>query len=213
MDVITARKDQLARLLSSDRRADALIAALSDSFDSSSTNFERMHLQLGDELGITQKVLKCNQAVGIEYDEAIYELLREELNWTVNQLDDGKRKNVPDIELMLGSTGLLIECKTVTKKPPVISKEEAFAVLQKSADFPREMKRVTLGKPDFDEHSKMKAAASPLVTLVRHDIFMEGLMRVLTGRLVAADFVRWLAEPGVSELNRLPGRPTYGDPR
>jgi helicase len=130
----------------------------------------------------------------------------------VDKLDDGKRQNVPDILLVLGDTSLLIECKTVTKKPPLIAKEEAFAVLQKASDFDSKMKRVTLGKPDFDEHSKKKAAASPTITLVRHGVFMEGLMRVLTGRLGASDFVDWLAEPGVTDLSRLPGTPTYAEP-
>ena len=147
-----------------------------------------------------------------EYENAIIDLLRQELNWSVTQLDDGKRQNVPDILLALGKTALLIECKTATKKPPLIAKEEAFAVVQKALDFDQSMKRVTLGKPAFDEHSKKKAAASPSVTLVQHSVFMEGLMRVLTGRLSASDFVAWLAEPGVTDLSRLPGTPTYTEP-
>ncbi|HLG17075.1 MAG TPA: hypothetical protein VJH03_21625 [Blastocatellia bacterium] len=212
MDVITAKKEQLVKLLSSERRADALVAALSDNFDGASANFERMHLQLGDELGIKEKVLKCNEALGTEYDDAIFGLLKEELNWSVDKLDDGKRQNVPDIQLVLGNIALLIECKTVTKKPPLIAKEEAFAVLQKASDFDPDIKRITLGKPDFDEHSKKKATASPSIALVRHGVFMEGLMRVLTGRLSPADFVAWLAEPGVTDLNRLPGTPTYAEP-
>jgi helicase len=212
MDVITAKKDQLVKLLGGEQRADALVAALSDSFDGASTTFERMHLQLGCEIGIEQKVAKCNQALGAEYDDAILELLKEELHWAVEKLDDGKRQNVPDIQLELGGVALLIECKTVTKKPPLIAKEEAFAVLQKASDFDSGMRRITLGKPDFDEHSKKKATASSGITLVRHGVFMEGLMRVLTGRLTPNEFVQWLAEPGVTDLSRLPGTPTYADP-
>ena len=41
---------------------------------------------------------------------------------------------------------------------------------------------------------------------------MEGLIRVLTGRLSAGAFVAWLAEPGATDLNRLPGTPTYAEP-
>jgi helicase len=211
MDVISAKKDQLVKLLGGEQRTKALVAALSDRFDGANANFERMHLQLGQELGIKEKVARCNEAFGTEYDDALYQLLKEELNWSVDQLDDGKRKNVPDILLRLGNTALLIECKTVTKKPPLITKEEAFAVLQKASDFDPLIKRITVGKPDFDEHSKKKAAASPSITLVRHGVFMEGLMRVLTGRLSAADFIVWLAEPGVTDLNRLPGTPTYAE--
>lgn len=164
------------------------------------------------EIGIEEKIVRCNNNLGTDYEDAIMDLLHEELNWTVSDLDDGKRQNVPDILLTLGDTDLLIECKTVTKKPPLITKDKAFDVLQKAADFEKRMKRVTLGKPDFDEHSKKKAAASQSITLARHSVFMEGLMRVLTGRVVASDFVGWLANPGVADLSRLPDRPTYAGP-
>ncbi|HEX7333209.1 MAG TPA: DEAD/DEAH box helicase [Pyrinomonadaceae bacterium] len=209
MDVLTAAKDQLIKLLDSEKRADALVAALSDTLDVASAKFERMHVELGAELGIREKVLNCNDALGTDYEDAICALLKEEINWTVDKLDDGKRQNVPDIQLKLGETALLIECKTVTKKPPLVAKEDAFAILQKAADFAPEMKRVTLGKPDFDETCKKKAAASSSITLVQHAVFMEGLMRVLTGRLMPGEFVAWLAEPGVSDLARLSGSPTY----
>lgn len=211
-DVLTAKKDQLVKLLGGEQRADAFVGALSDSFDGASPAFERMHLQLGREIGIEVKVAACNQTLGTDYEDAIFDLLKEELRWSVDKLDDGRRQNVPDLQLRLGKTALLIECKSVTKKPPLIAKEEAFAVLQKASDFDQDMNRVTLGKPDFDEHSKKKAAASPSITLVRHGVFMEGLMRVLTGRLSADDFVQWLAEPGVTDLCRLPGTPTYAAP-
>lgn len=211
MDVIAAGRDRLVKLLGGNQRADALLAALSDSFDSTGVDFKRMHLQLAQELGIVDKVAKCNDSLGDAYEDAIIDLLRQELNWTVTKLDDGKRQNVPDILLEFGKDALLIECKTVTKKPPLIGKDEAFAVVQKALDFDHSMKRITLGKPEFDEHSKKKAAASPSVTLAQHSVFMEGLMRVLTGRLTAGDFVKWLAEPGVTDLSRLPGTPTYAE--
>ena len=212
MDVIGAGKERLVKLLGSAQRAAGLVAALSDSFDGASISFERLHLRLGREIGIEEKIARCNNSLGTDYEDAIIDLLHEELNWTVSKLDDRKQQNVPDILLEIGGTALLIECKTVTKKPPLITKGEAFDVLQKAADFEIRMKRVTLGKPDFDEHSKKKAAASRSITLARHSVFMEGLMRVLTGRLVASDFVGWLADPGVADLSRLPGRPTYVEP-
>lgn len=211
MDVLRAKKDQLVKLLEGEQRANALVAALSDSFDSGSVSLERVHLQLGKEIGLGDQVAQCNQTLGTEYENAIFDLLKQEKTWIVTQVDDGKRKNVPAILLELGGAALLIECKTVTKKPPLITKDEAFAVVQKALDFDPKMKRVTLGKPDFDEHSKQKAAASPSVTLVRHAVFMEGLMRVHTGRLSAGDFIAWLGEPGVTDLNRLPGTPTYAE--
>ena len=212
MDVIGAGKERLVKLLGSVERAAGLVAALSDSFDGASISFARLHLRLGREIGIEEKIARCNNSLGTDYEDAIIDLLHEELTWTVSRLDDRKQQNVPDILLEIGGTALLIECKTVTKKPPLITKGAAFDVLQKAADFEIRMKRVTLGKPDFDEHSKKKAAASRSITLARHSVFMEGLMRVLTGRLVASDFVGWLANPGVADLSRLPGRPTYVEP-
>ena len=103
-------------------------------------NFERVHLRLGREIGIEEKIAKCNNSLGTDYDDAIIDLLRGELNRAVTNLDDGKRQNVPDILLEIGNMALLIECKTVTKKPPLVAKEEAFSVLQKAADFEASMK-------------------------------------------------------------------------
>jgi helicase len=56
----------------------------------------------------------------------------------------------------------------------LIKKEEAFAVLQKAIDFKTNMRRVSLGKPAFDEHSKSKAQAAQDITLIEHHVFMEG---------------------------------------
>jgi helicase len=91
----------------------------------------------------------------------------------------------------------------------LIKKEEAWAVIQKAADFDTAMRRVTLGKPAFDETSKAKAAASQDITLVEHPIFMEGLLRVHGGTLTPDEFMRWLGSPGVAEIDRLGGTPTY----
>lgn len=71
------------------------------------------------------------------------------------------------------------------------------------------MPRVTLGKPAFDEHSKMKAQGSPVITLTEHKIFLEAVLRVLSKGASPKEFVDWLATPGISELNRLPGVATY----
>jgi helicase len=147
--------------------------------------------------------------LGTDYEAAVADLLRVEVAWAVTILDDGTRPNVPDLLIELGSQQILLECKTCTKSPPLIKKEEAWAVLQKAADFDPTMRRVTLGKPAFDETSKKKAAASKDITLVEHSVFMEGLLRVHGGTISAPDFMAWLSSPGVAELERLGGSPTY----
>jgi helicase len=68
---------------------------------------------------------------------------------------------------------------------------------------------VTLGKPTFDETSMKKAAASHDITLVEHNVFIEGLLRVHAGTLTPREFLLWLAAPGVAEMDRLGGAPTF----
>ena len=136
-------------------------------------------------------------------------LLRIEASWIVKNLDDGVRQNVPDLHIQLGELHLLVECKTCSKSPPLIKKEEAWAVLQKAADFDTAMRRVTLGKPAFDETSKKKCSASHDITLVEHSVFLEGLLRVHAGSLEPLEFLKWLSMPGVAEIERLGGVPTF----
>jgi helicase len=151
----------------------------------------------------------CNQALGVDYEKAVMKLLQIETGWVVTALDDGRRQNVPDLLVQLGNTIVLIECKTCSKSPPLIKKEEAWAILQKAADFDPAMRRVALGKPLFDEASKKKAAASHDITLVEHAVFVEGLLRVHAGTLPASEFLSWISTPGVAELERLGGTPTH----
>ena len=121
-------------------------------------------------------------------------------------LDDGKRQNVPDLLIQLGGLEILLECKTCLKSPPLIKKEEAWAVIQKSSDFDKTMRRVTLGKPAFDETSKKKAVASNDITLIEHSTFMEGLLRVHSGTLPPGEFLSWLAKRPLRVLEYTPTR-------
>jgi helicase len=124
-------------------------------------------------------------------------------------IDDGKRQNVPDLLVQLGSVEALIECKSATKNPALINKEDAWAVIQKATDFDRKMRRITLGKPAFDETSKRKAAASTDLTLIENGVFVEAVLRLLQKTLSPEEFMAWITTPGVSELERLPGDITY----
>jgi helicase len=108
-----------------------------------------------------------------------------------------------------GSIEALIECKSATKNPALINKEDAWAVIQKATDFDQRMRRITLGKPAFDETSKRKATASPDLTLVENGVFVEAVLRLLQKTLSPEEFMAWITTPGVSELERLPGDITY----
>lgn len=208
-DVLGTARDKLVQLLRSEPRAQALIDAVSSTMGLGPSRLAAAHHRTGQELGIERQVKACDDALGKDYEDAIAALMRIEAAWAVTILDDGIRANVPDLLIELGAQQVLLECKTCTKSPALIKKEEAWAVIQKAADFDPAMRRVTLGKPAFDETSKKKAAASKDITLVEHSVFMEGLLRVHGGTLSAVEFMAWLATPGVAELERLGGSPTY----
>lgn len=208
-DVLATTKDRLVQLLRSDHRAQSLLDAATNMIGHSPSRLVATHERIADELGIRRLVDACNRELGVEYERAIAELLKVENTWEVMVLDDGTRQNAPDLLIRLGEYQLLLECKTCSKSPPLIKKEEAWAVLQKAAGYDKSMKRVTLGKPTFDETSKSKVAAAHDITLVSHDIFVEGVLRVHAGTLSPQDFLNWLGTPGFAELERLGGTPTF----
>lgn len=208
-DIANSTAEKLMGILRNETRVKSFIGAISSAIGLGSDRLANVHSVVAKELGIAEVVKECDETFGREYEVAITKLLLRVAGWKVTVLDDGKRQNVPDILLELGSHALLVECKTCTKKPQLINKEDAFAVLQKASDFDPKMHRITLGKPGFEEHSKVKAQASPSITLVDHRTFMEAILRVLSGKATPEEFVEWLGTPGLSDLNRLPGKPTY----
>lgn len=208
-DIANSTAEKLMGILRNETRVKSFIGAISSAIGLGSDRLANVHSRVAKELGIAEVVKECDEALGLDYEVAITNLLRRTRDWKVTVLDDGKRQNVPDFLLELGAHSLLIECKTCTKKPPLINKEDAFAILQKASDFDPKMRRVTLGKPGFEEHSKLKAQGSPAITLVDHRTFMEAVLRVLSGKATATEFIEWLGTPGMSDLNRLPGTPTF----
>lgn len=208
-DILAAAKESLLRLLKNGHRVQALLDAASSSVGYDPSRFAGTHERVAEKLGFKQLVEACDQALGTDYEKAVTKLLEVEASWAVTVLDDGQRQNVPDLQVQLGETVVLIECKSCSKSPPLVKKEEAWAIMQKAADFDREMRRVTLGKPQFDETSKKKAAAAHDITLVEHSVFMEGLLRVHVGSLTPSEFLDWLGTAGLAELERLGGTPTY----
>jgi helicase len=207
-DVVGTALDRLSLLLRNDVRAKALHDAASSTIGFGADRYSATHIRVAKELGIAELVEACNTKIGVEYEIAIANLLKVETGWIVTVLDDGARQNVPDLMLELAGRGVLIECKTCTKIP-FIKKEDAWAVLQKAADFDPRLRRVTLGKPNFDETCKKKAAASTDITLAPHSIFMEAILRVHKGSLSSVDFLTWLSQPGISDISRLGGVPTF----
>lgn len=208
-DVLASGLDKLSSILRHPARAEALVEAVSSLSGASENRFIHAHERVAKSVGINEIVSNCNTQLGNEYEQAIATLLREEPSWIVTEIDDGKRQNEPDLMLQMGEIIIIIECKTSQKKVPLIGKEEAWAVLQKAANYDPSYRRVTLGKPHFDETCKKKVAGAHDITLIEHTVFIEGVLRVLLGSLSAKEFLLWLGEPGLSDLQRLSGKPTY----
>ena len=200
--------DRLTEIVRSRQRAEALLEAIGQEIDITPNRYLSVHEKLAARLGVEEIVKECGELMEKEYEDAIVQLLRLEDSWDVSVRDDGRRMNEPDILIRLDNVAVLLEIKTASKRSGLIKKESAFAVLQKGADYDDQIHRVTLGKPAFDEMSKVKAAASKQITLVEHVPFMEGFLRLLEGNITSREFVEWLIEPGEAEFQRLPGTAT-----
>lgn len=207
--LLSTAKEKIQQVVGGEKRMTALLKAVSASIGLRQDKFREVHRQLAQQLGIADLVDQCNQALGTDYENAIIALLARETSWTIRQLDDGRQQNVPDLLLTMGDRAILIECKTTTKHPPVLTKEASFAILQKALDYDQAMHRLTLGKPGFDEHSRKKAQGAFNVTLIEHEVFVEGVLRVLAGEASPTQFFSWLEAPGVTELDRLAGMASY----
>lgn len=207
--ILTTAKDKLVSLLRNEDRTNSLLQAISTAPEFRNNPYEKVHLKVAERLGMNEVVKECNDSLGIAYEDAIKKLLEFELGWIIQVIDDGKAQNVPDLLITLGERSIIIECKTTTKTPPLINKTDAWAVLQKAADFDKSMHRITLGKPAFDETCKKKVQAATDISLVEHLVFIEGALRLHAGTITAEEFIDWLSQPGLIEIARLGGSKTY----
>jgi helicase len=208
-DVLYAGQEKLLGVLKHMVRVQELLKGVAATTGHSQEQMQGAHVRVAKELGIDAIVVRCYMDNGVKYETAIFDLLSVAKAISTTVVDDGVRQNVPEFLLIAAAIQALVECKTSSKSPALINKEDAWAVLQKSSDFDPAMRRVTLGKPAFDETSKKKAAATGELSLVENALFVEGVLRVIKGEITAEQFLIWLTTPGVAELERLPGKPTW----
>lgn len=204
--IINADLKVLEQILLHQVRARSLVEALQQAEDRPYERAQGRQIKLARELGLEELVADAYRLFGNDYEEPIEAFLRLEKAWQITKLDDGKRQGVPDFLIQAGDRAAVLECKTCIKKPPAISKDEAFAVLVKSADIDPKVHRITLGKPGFDTFSEGKACASSEVTLVRHADFIDAMLLLRAGKVTADEALGWLLEAGVAEIERLEAR-------
>jgi helicase len=207
--VIGAKPSDLLEVLKHSLRVEAFIQSMGAAADANSESYRAAHIRIAGSLGFDEVMARCYSELGTDYESAIFELLSVKTGLTVTRVDDGKRQNVPDLLVKCGDLEALVECKTSAKKHGLVSKEDAWAILQKAADFSPDLSRVTLGKPGFDESAKSKVALSTDLTLVENEAFLEGILRLILKDIDSRAFMTWLCAPGLAEIERLPGRPSY----
>ena len=163
---------------------------------------KRLHLKVAESLGIGTQVKEAYDLMGANYERPIQNLLSMDPKLKVTIVDDGKRQGVPDMMIEYKNRAAVIECKTTTKRPPTISKDEAFSVLVKAADI-KDVHRITIGKPGFDTFAESKACGSSEITLINHSTFIEAILLRRKGLITLDALFDWLLEPGVAESERL----------
>ncbi len=202
-DILAAPRNQLVKLLEDERRADSLIFALTHYFDASLDVWKNRHIERALKLQLDPVAIQRSYELpGDEYENPVEELLNYVTEWKVTKLDAYKRQGYPDFQITFYGKSILFECKTKQSNSATISKDDAFAVLIKGADFQKDHS-ITLGKPDFDEFSKTKANGSRDITLLRHRDFIEAILRYKAGKVTAEDLFNWLIVPGFAQIDGL----------
>lgn len=202
-DILVAPRAQLVKLLEDERRTDELVAALTHYFDASLDAWKNRHISRASILQIDPiPIQRSYELTGDDYEIPIEELLLSISEWNVTKIDAHKRQGYPDFLITLGGKSILFECKTKQSNNATISKDEAFAILIKGADFEKDHS-VTLGKPDFDEFSKIKANGSKEITLIRHIDFVEAILRYKAGKATAENLFNWFLVPGFAQIDGL----------
>lgn len=200
--ILSADRTFLEKLLKIKERVDKLIEAIEHESPNQFEKAKRLHLKVAESLGIGSQVKEAYDLMGADYERPIQNLLSMDPELKVTIVDDGKRQGVPDMMIEYKNRAAVIECKTTTKKPPTISKDEAFSVLVKAADI-KDVHRITIGKPGFDTFAESKACGSSEITLINHSTFMEAILLRRKGLITLDALFDWLLEPGVAESERL----------
>jgi helicase len=192
--------DIISNLMSNQQRAESLMEAISSYFPHKLSLWKKRHLQRVSE-NYKPLLSDSYDKTGDDYEVPVKELLNL-FEWKVTKLDDGKRQGVPDFIIEFDGKSILLECKTREKRQVPLDTSDAFAVLTKALGISANH-LITLGKPDFNSHSKEKAVADNKITLLAHYCFIEAVVQFLEGKQTTETIFNWLLISGVASIDKL----------
>jgi helicase len=191
---------EITRLIGNKKRAENIIEAIANYFPHKLNAWKQRHLMRVSE-DYKQLLSDSYDMTGNDYEVPIENLLKL-LEWNVRKLDDGKKQGVPDFIIKFNGKSILLECKTREKRQVPLDTADAFAVLTKSLGIDA-THLITLGKPDFNSHSKEKAIADKKITLLAHYCFIEAIVQFLEQKQTTETIFNWLLIPGVASIDKL----------
>ncbi len=82
-DLLSVAKDKLGQMLRSERRAEALIEAATNTAGWSPDRLAAAHKRVAQKLGIEKQLEACEREIGVAYEKAIVSLLAVETSWSI----------------------------------------------------------------------------------------------------------------------------------
>jgi helicase len=198
--LLGANINELAEIVNSTRRAEALRSSVIAFLDDCSKKNKILHENRASECGrSTELISHFYEARGTEFNRAALFLLQTVLPDTREQdLGNGSE---PDLAIPLSDGLLVIECKTKQSTEGTIGVNDAFAVVGKAGHL-HPVGMVTLGMPRFDEEP-IRRAMNVGVCLVTHIVFCEAIIRIWEGRIKVESLISKLKEPGLLDKTDL----------
>ncbi len=196
-----AAPGRLAKWIGS-TRAEALLAALSQIFRAPSHPLEPTHRKLGRKLGIEDLLARLAKASSDDYPIVLALLLEKEHEWVVTAT------GAPWILLRRGDRCARVWA-VASPEGDAIGKEQLQAILAQNHEAADESALVVVARAGFDRAAKAVGRSQPDVALMEHVALVEAMLRRLAGAASCDEVFDWLAEPGDSELERIPGEWSY----
>ena len=204
----SAGKEQLAKWIGSTTRAAALLAALDRVFRARTHRLDSTHRKLGSQLGIDDLMSRLATVSSDDYSTALALLLEKAHEWVVTVSASGSLTGTPWILLRYGDRCARIRATASPVGDP-IGEEQLRAILARRDESADGSARVIVARTGFDQAAKAVWRDESGVVLMEHIVLVEAVLRGLAGSVSCSEVFDWLVQPGVSDLERIPGKWSY----